>query len=244
MAKIKVNCSICNSDLLRHAENPNTKLPIKNFFCNKLCKGQWQTNQRENLGFTKQWLENEYLTLGKGAPEIAKEIGRNSKRVWEWITDYGIPTRSRGYDTTHLPKDGSSFKGKRHSLETRKKQSEIAIEEGRVPYNPEVGSYMIGKKGKDHPNWKGGLTPDRQAVYASEEWSESVKAVWKRDKAICQRCGKNHNEEGNRGNFHIHHIISFMVKKLRTDVNNLVLLCKDCHKFVHSKNNLNNEFLG
>jgi len=33
-------------------------------------------------------------------------------------------------------------------------------------------------------------------------------------------------------------------KELRTDPNNLVLLCEVCHNFVHSKLNKNREFLG
>ena len=39
--------------------------------------------------------------------------------------------------------------------------------------------------------------------------------------------------------FNIHHIVSFANKDLRTDPNNLVLLCFKCHKWVHSKANKN-----
>ena len=38
MAKEKVNCSFCDKDILRYKINPNTKKPIKNFFCDNNCK--------------------------------------------------------------------------------------------------------------------------------------------------------------------------------------------------------------
>lgn len=243
MPKLTVNCSQCESELERYPLNPVTKKPIKNFFCNKQCKGKWQTKQRELLGFTREWLENEYLVIGKSANQIAREIGRDSKRVWEWIRDYGIETRSRGHNTDHLPKDGSTWLGRNHSEETKENMSKLAIADGRLPWGKHNEPYWKGKNGSLHPSFKGGLTPERQQVYSSNEWINSVKEVWKRDNAFCQKCGKNHNEEQNRGNFHIHHIVSFMVRELRTEVDNLVLLCKECHKFVHSKNNINKEFI-
>ncbi len=103
---------------------------------------------------------------------------------------------------------------------------------------------MKGRKGKETPSWKGGITPERQTVYSSEAWVEAVKKVWERDKAICQRCGKNHNQPKARGTFHIHHIVSFEVKKLRTSVDNLILFCAKCHRWVHGKKNVNKEFIG
>jgi len=96
--------------------------------------------------------------------------------------------------------------------------------------------------GEENPHWKGGITPERQAFYTSREWAEACLFVWNRDKATCQRCGKkkiNNDEE-----FHIHHIISFSQKELRAEPNNLILLCGDCHRWVHSAKNMNNEFLG
>jgi len=135
------------------------------------------------------------------------------------------------------------FKGKKHSQETKDKLSRIALADGRVPWGKGNEPYWRGVTGKDHPSFKGGLTPERQAVYSSREWVDSVKSVWARDDAICQCCGKDHRDEGNRGNFHIHHIVSFQVKELQTNLENLVLLCKECHKFVHSKLNVNKKFI-
>ena len=45
-----------------------------------------------------------------------------------------------------------------------------------------------------------------------------------------------------KDNLHVHHIVTFANKKLRADIDNLVLLCAKCHRFVHSKKNNNREY--
>jgi hypothetical protein len=97
------------------------------------------------------------------------------------------------------------------------------------------------KKGELSPNWKGGSTPERQAFYNSPEWRSVCQAVWKRDVGICRRCGIHRNEGVP---MHIHHLITFINKKTRADANNLILLCKICHLWVHSNKNTKKEFIG
>lgn len=243
MPKQLCSCSQCGKSLKRWLINGVTKLPIKNFFCDNKCKGQWQIERRESLGFTKDWLIDQYITQGKDANQIGREVGRDGKSVWNWLSMYGIPTRPRGHDTSHLPKDGSVWKGRKHSMETKEKMSASALEDGRLPWGKDNKPYWIGKKGDQHPSYKGGLTPERQAVYSSPEWVEAVKTVWARDDATCQRCKKHHNTAKTRGTFHVHHIVSFQFKDLQTSASNLVLLCKDCHKFVHGKHNTDRQFI-
>jgi thymidylate synthase (FAD) len=99
---------------------------------------------------------------------------------------------------------------------------------------------MYNKKGNLSPNWKGGVSTERQGFYSNKEWKNACTQVWKRDKATCQRC-EIKADEGVP--LHIHHIESFANKKLRSDINNLILLCKVCHNWVHSRKNLKKEFL-
>ena len=95
---------------------------------------------------------------------------------------------------------------------------------------------MYGKRGKDSHSWRGGVTADRQLLYVSIEWKKAARQVWRRDKALCRECG---TQVGRGDTKHaIHHIVSFEHKELRCDLNNLVLLCKDCHIFIHSKKNI------
>lgn len=97
---------------------------------------------------------------------------------------------------------------------------------------------MFGKRGSETPGWKGGCSPERQQFYCSREWIKASSYVWKRDGGRCKRCGERNSK------VHIHHIISFRIINLRSDPNNLVLLCVKCHRFVHSKKNINKEFIG
>lgn len=245
--KEEVECSQCGKPLTRQTWNYQKSRKINKFFCDNACKGEWQKAQREALGFTKEWLESEYCEKGKSANQIAREIGRDPKRVWEWIRDYGIDTRPRGTDYGHNFKKGqeSPFKGMKHSLDTRQKIRQARIKDGRLPCYKDGVHWLHHPdfSDRDHPNWKGGSTPERQAFYSTEEWADAVKSIWARDNATCQRCGKHHNTAESRGTFHIHHIVSFQVKRLRADPSNLILLCKPCHLWVHSKKNIKKDFI-
>ena len=161
----------------------------------------------------KSWLENEYIIKQKSAEQIAKENGCGTNNILYWLKKHNIPRRS----TTEVRKIkfwGLSGKN-----------------------NP-----MFGKKGELSPNWKGGITAERQAFYSSKKWKEVCSYVWNRDEATCQRCGLRKTDNPQKS-FHIHHIKSFKYKDLRAEPTNLILLCEDCHRFVHSKKNINKEFL-
>lgn len=198
---------------------------------------------------TREWLVEHYVNLGLTANDIAKIVKRNPKRVWEWLVNEGIETRPRGSYWDEYPNfafwiygTANPFKGKTHTEETKKLFRDRAIADGRVPFDPKVGPPFKGKRGAEVPSWKGGVTPLRQAFYSSLEWKAVIKQIWKRDDATCQRCGCR-SEKGNRHKFDIHHIVSFACEELRADVSNLVLLCETCHYWVHSKENVNSEFI-
>jgi len=99
---------------------------------------------------------------------------------------------------------------------------------------------MWGKRGKLNPNWKGGFTPDRQLLYSSIEWKNAISEVWVRDNNTCQMCKKVKNSNNS---LDIHHIIPYACGIGVTDPNNLILLCKTCHQFVHSSKNNERLFL-
>lgn len=240
-----VNCSHCGASLVRVIWNYGKNKPVENFFCNRSCKGIWQREQREKLGFTREWLMDQYIAKGISANEIARSIGRDPKRVWDWLINYGISTRPRGHDTSKLPKDGSPFRGHRHTQETRQIIRERRIKDGHVPYLKD-GIHWLKATGRKPASWKGGITPERQALYASDEWAQVVKLVWQRADAKCERCGKDHRKVDNRSKhgFHIHHIDSFAIVDRRADINNLVLVCRPCHHWIHSIKNVTGEYLG
>lgn len=162
------------------------------------------------LFWDKEWLFNEYVTKGRTILDIANQFGVTDSAISFWLGRHKI----KGRTTT----------------ETRSKK-----------HWGSSGSAngMFGRSGENNPHWLGGVTPDRQAFYASLEWKKVSCVIWKRDGGKCQRC----RHSGSRRRMHIHHIVSFSVKELRSDPNNLVLLCKSCHQWVHSKENKNQEFI-
>lgn len=191
----------------------------------------------------REWLYQKYITENLDCPQIGKLVDRDPKTVWYWLKKHGIPTRPRGTNYQRNLLNGRP-KGWHHTQETKEKVGQASRQRKAVPYLKDGKHHLKGKRGAVVHNWKGGITPERQAFYRSEEWKEAVKAVWKRDNAICQRCGLNHREVDRRKNkFHIHHIVSFEVVELRCEVSNLVLLCRPCHYFVHSKENVQGEFI-
>lgn len=237
---IHSECAFCGKPVTRRrqAESRNVRL----HFCNMQCKSDYQ---RQAKPVTREWLVQKYQIELLDCVMIGRLVSRDPKSVWNWLKDFDIPRRPRGSDARqHFIKgEPNLFEGRSHTKETRDRLRKISIAQGRLPYKKENGPPWKGVTGAKHPNWKGGLTPERQAFYASDEWKVAVKAVWARANAYCERCGKHHNEASSRGTFHVHHIISFMVRELRAEVSNLVLLCSTCHRFVHSRANTDRVFI-
>lgn len=229
-------CEICNASFERRGARPRR-------FCSVACRS---ANQRIGIPSVDD-LKEMYVDKGMSANEIARLYGRDAKRVWEWLRDGSIPTRPRGtHPNSHFVKGApSAFLGRSHTAENRARFRDMRLADGRVPYLVNGQHYLKGVVGPDHPNWQGGLTPERQAFYASAEWKGTAKAVWIRDSLTCQRCGCKPPRKGpkqHRG--HVHHIVSFQVRELRTVMSNLVLLCADCHRWIHSRKNTEREYLG
>ncbi len=161
----------------------------------------------------RQWCLSEYEDKGRSAADIGKEFGISEAAVLFWLRKHQIPRRDMSTIRAH--KHWGAFGAD----------------------NP-----MWNRKGEISPNWKGGVTSERQAFYISAEWKKACSGVWERDNATCQRCFM-HREARPAMPYHIHHIVSFADKSLRSDLNNLVLLCENCHQFVHSKRNISREHL-
>ncbi len=255
---IKSNCKKCGKEITKRGSKSAV-------FCSLNCKSEWQMTQKP---VSKEWLYEKYIIEGMGTYQISKIVNRNPKRIWEWLKGYGIAIRERDWDVT--PTEGILYQNEswlRNEYLTNKRSApEIASQFGVTfatiffylnKFNIPVRSIsearkikhwgisgkdnpMFGRTGKSNPRWNGGATPERQSFYASIEWADTVKAIWKRDKGTCQKCGL---KKDNNTQFHIHHIVSFKVTELRTNHENLILLCKPCHNFVHSLANVDKVFI-
>ena len=100
-------------------------------------------------------------------------------------------------------------------------------------------------RGKNHPNWKGGISGDRSRMMSTKVYKTWRQAIYEKDKFTCQKCGQVGYE------LNVHHIESYAEhENKRCDIENGVTLCKKCHmKFhkIYGRKNINknqlNEFL-
>lgn len=192
-------------------------------------------------------LRDLYWGRGLSCVDIAATVSRDPKTVWSWMKSYGIETRHRGHnDAVWLKPGNKSCVGRTITPKTREKLRLARVADGsKGLFRPDGSHVLKGRRGADHPSWKGGSTPARQAFYASEEWKSACVAVWHRADARCERCGMDHRAiDRNRIKFHVHHVASFSAfPDLRADQNNLRLLCAPCHRWVHGRENINGDFL-
>lgn len=86
-------------------------------------------------------------------------------------------------------------------------------------------------KGKNHHNWKGGTAEKRSCDMVSREYKAWRKAVFDRDKYVCQICG-----DARGGNLNAHHIKPYKdYPDLRYEVSNGITLCEQCHIRIHQQ---------
>ena len=94
--------------------------------------------------------------------------------------------------------------------------------------NPMFGVHRFGK---DNPNYKEWLTEeDRINRRLIDGYTTFISECLKRDNYTCQRCGDSRG-----GNLQVHHKDGYnWCKEKRTDINNGITFCKDCHKEFHT----------
>ena len=107
-------------------------------------------------------------------------------------------------------------KGEHRSRTTEFKQGQS------VPW---AGKRRPELSGKNHPNWKGGISEYYRNNRNVSEWLKKAKLIRKRDKFICQHCGE-------RG-WDVHHIIPRRLTH-NDDADNLITLCRLCHRLIES----------
>ncbi len=156
-----------------------------------------------------------HIPWGKGkTKENYPQLNRNKKK--------GCVPWNKGIPMTNEQKDKlrEAMTGKKHTEETKKEYSRI-------------------RKGKNNPNWKGGITPLILSCRTCDKYKNWRKDIFTRDNYTCQECGKI------GGNLEAHHIDLFSKffyeNNIQTveealelnelwDINNGRTLCVDCHK--------------
>jgi len=163
----------------------------------------------------KEWLIEHYERKNLSTGDIAKMFSVTDSSIIFWLKRHNIPRRTMS----------EARANKRWGAKGEK--------------NP-----MFGKIGKMNHNWKGGISPKRNSIYSRHNWKEVYSNVLERDKNYCRRCNEKIDYSVVRS-FHVHHLIPFQNGEAKSDldINNLILLCDKCHRFVHSKRNTENEYL-
>ena len=89
-----------------------------------------------------------------------------------------------------------------------------------------------------HPNWIINRDDLKDKDHSARQDSEIIKwrqEVFVRDNYTCQMCGAR-SGTGHKVTLNAHHIKPFAsYEELRTDVNNGITLCEDCHKLTYKK---------
>lgn len=121
-------------------------------------------------------------------------------------------------------KISKSTKGKKFSMETRRKISVAKTKE----------NWMRGRKGKLGSNWKGGLTENGFLIRNCTEYKLWRTAVFERDNYTCIWCGQI------GGKLNADHIKPFsLYPELRFAIDNGRTLCVECHKTTDTYRNPN-----
>ena len=81
---------------------------------------------------------------------------------------------------------------------------------------------------ESHPNWKGGISGDRDRFMSTAIYKSWRLDVFERDEFTCQRCSQI------GGKLEAHHIIPYSVnEELRVVVDNGITFCLACHNEFH-----------
>lgn len=123
------------------------------------------------------------------------------------------------------------WKGKKFSDEYKKKLSEA--HKGQIPWH--AGKHRKDMNGKNHWNWKGGITSMNIKLRRSLEYKLWRESVFKRDNYTCIWCGVR-NGNGKKIVLNADHIKPWCdYPELRFSIDNGRTLCRECHFKTYKK---------
>lgn len=109
----------------------------------------------------RDWLQHQYVALGRSTGDIAKDTGFTEGAIFFWLRKHSIPRRSIS------------------EVRALKRWGAVG------PDNP-----MFGKRGAECPRYVDGSSPERQRMYSRSEGIQFLQAVYRRDNWTCKCCGE------------------------------------------------------
>ncbi len=122
--------------------------------------------------------------------------------------------------------DKNSFYGKKHSKKTIENMRLVKL--GKTQSKETIEKRI--KKGKDHYNWKGGITPLNILMRAKANYKLWRESIFERDDYTCQNpdCPFCDNKRGVK--LHPHHLKAvFRYPELVFNIDNGISYCEDYH---------------
>ena len=120
-------------------------------------------------------------------------------------------------------------------LNTREVANKFSIKRGTVSKwmrDLGISRRRGGGEGSKNPAWNNNATIRNFGERFTKRYLKWKSIVLKRDEFMCCLCGY----KGNR--LHVHHILRFaLYPEKRTDINNGVTLCRECHIDLHKFSN-------
>ena len=203
----EVGCS--KPTILKYLEINNiTKRTVSESIILKSKFGRHTKKFINGLISDKDWLYNQYVIYKKTAKEISKIAKVTMRTVYNRLSLFKIPMRTRiEYRKLFFANGGQSpmLGRKRPDIVERNKNC-----------------HLIGEL---NGNWKGGLS---KLPYAFEFTNELKESIRKRDNYECQNCGLTNEEHliTYDESLPIHHID---YNKQNCFKNNLITTCKQCN---------------
>lgn len=90
---------------------------------------------------------------------------------------------------------------------------------------------LVQPRGKDHHNWKGGVSSESELFVMLPEWKEVAQAVRVRDRFTCRVCFKDHVSI-------VHHLIPRNLdpeRRIAFEQDNGLTVCKSCHGIIEPR---------
>lgn len=218
-------CLNCGEDFSRHHSQM-----VRAKFCSYACKSKYRIKTIGQNG-----PKNPFWRGGK----IEKVCPTCGKKFLDYVRIDGKDQRYCSRECSVVPKKKNRvsqvcLKCGKEFLTT---QYRVANGEGKFC---SVTCAAIGRNKENYPRgaqstlWKGGITPENQLARGHADYIAWRKSIFSRDGYKCYICG----EEKPRLN--AHHIIPFSEsKELRTNMENGVTLCLECHQLFHPNITLN-----
>lgn len=201
-------------------------------------KGIYKRKPKKDF-ISKDELLKLYIGEDLSANKIAYKLNVSKQTILYWLDKHNIPRRCSSYytkgKTSHrygfrkavIPNDVLSKLYNTMSLEQISKKYNVGLETIRrymimtgLNRRPQ-GIVLKIQRGKDNPNWMGGISFEPYGLEFNSKLKEQIRA---RDDHTCQECGQTQEQAGYK--LAVHHID---YNKKNNKPENLIILCRQCH---------------